>query len=194
MSQRVTLPSLFAGLIAIAALSACGSSSTTSSGSSSSSAAAGSSSAPGSSSAAAAAGATSCPSASTVGGALGQTVAAPTTIDELGDLPSGATGFGCEYLVGTSVVIVVGANGVPSSFFSTEETTEQQSDSAAGLNINFTPISGLGSQAASYTYSIDGATASGVIAQSGSTVAGVFTSMLSGVTISQEENLVKDLL
>jgi len=194
MSQRVTLPSLFAGLIAIAALSACGSSSTTSSGSSSSSAAAGSSSAPGSSSAAAAAGATSCPSASTVGGALGQTVAAPTTIDESGDLPSGATGFGCEYLVGTSVVIVVGANGVPSSFFSTEETTEQQSDSAAGLNINFTPISGLGSQAASYTYSIDGATASGVIAQSGSTVAGVFTSMLSGVTISQEENLVKDLL
>lgn len=96
--------------------------------------------------------------------------------------------------MGTSVVIVVGANGVPSSFFSTEETTEQQSDSAAGLNINFTPISGLGSQAASYTYSIDGATASGVIAQSGSTVAGVFTSMLSGVTISQEENLVKDLL
>ena len=181
-------------MIAIAALSACGSSSTTSSGSSSSSAAAGSSSAPGSSSAAAAAGATSCPSASTVGGALGQTVAAPTTIDESGDLPSGATGFGCEYLVGTSVVIVVGANGVPSSFFSTEETTEQQSDSAAGLNINFTPISGLGSQAASYTYSIDGATASGVIAQSGSTVAGVFTSMLSGVTISQEENLVKDLL
>ena len=194
MSQQVTLPSLFAGLIAIAALSACGSSSTTSSGSSSSSAAAGSSSAPGSSSAAAAAGATSCPSASTVGGALGQTVAAPTTIDESGDLPSGATGFGCEYLVGTSVVIVVGANGVPSSFFSTEETTEQQSNSAAGLNINFTPISGLGSQAASYTYSIDGATASGVIAQSGSTVAGVFTSMLSGVTISQEENLVKDLL
>jgi hypothetical protein len=33
-----------------------------------------------------------------------------------------------------------------------------------------------------------------VIAQSGSTVAGVFTSMLTGVTISQEENLVKDLL
>jgi hypothetical protein len=33
-----------------------------------------------------------------------------------------------------------------------------------------------------------------VIAQQGSTVAGVFTSMLSGVTISSEENLVKGLL
>jgi hypothetical protein len=121
-------------------------------------------------------------------------VATPTTIDESGNLPSGATGYGCEYLAGESVVIVVGANDVPSSFFSTEEATEQQSDSAAGLNINFAPVAGLGSQAASYTYSIDGVSASGVIAQQGNTVAGVFTSMLSGVTISQEENLVKDLI
>jgi hypothetical protein len=33
-----------------------------------------------------------------------------------------------------------------------------------------------------------------VIAQQGSTVAGVFTSMLTSVTLSQEENLVKQLL
>ena len=140
-------------------------------------------------------GATSCPSASTVGGDLGVTAAAPTTIDDSGNLPSGATGFGCEYLVGSSVVIVIGAHGVPTSFFSTEETTEQQSSAASGVNINFAPLSGVGSQAASYTYSIDGYSASGVIAQSGSTVAGVFTSMVSGVTLSGEENLlVKGLL
>ena len=96
--------------------------------------------------------------------------------------------------MGTSVVIVEVANGVPSSFFSTEEASEKTSDSAAGLNINFAPISGVGSEAASYTYSIDGVSASGVIAQQGSTVAGVFTSMLTSVTLSQEENLVKDLL
>ena len=135
-------------------------------------------------------GATSCPSASTVGGDLGgQTVASPTTLSDSG-LPAGATGISCEYLAGTSVVIVVVANGVPSSFFSTEETSEQTSASSAGLNINFAPISGVGSEAASYTYSIDGVSASGVIAQSGSTVAGVFTSMVSGVTLSGEENLL----
>jgi hypothetical protein len=122
--------------------------------------------------------------------------AAPTTIDESGELPSGATGVGCEYLVGESVIIVVEASNVPSSYFSTEEQSEESSDSAAGLSINFTPLSGVGSQAASYSYSADGVTASGVIAQSGGTVAGVFTSGTSGAlgSVSQEENLVKQLL
>jgi hypothetical protein len=92
------------------------------------------------------------------------------------------------------VVIVVKATGVPSNYFSTEESAEQQTDSSAGLNISFTPISGVGSEAASYTYSADGLTATGVIAQQGSTVAGVFTSMLSGATVGQCENLVKQLL
>ncbi len=195
MSHRIALPSVLTGLIAVVALAACGTSSSTSSSSaaSSSSSAAGATSAPASSSAAAAS-AGQCPSASTVGSALGVTAAAPTAIDELGSLPSGASGYGCTYLVGESVIIVVKATGVPSNYFSTEESSEQQTDSAAGLNINFTPISGVGSEAASYTYSADGITATGVIAQQGNTVAGVFTSMLSGATVSQCENLVKQLI
>ena len=197
MSHRITLRSLLTGLIAVAALAACGTSTSTSSssGTSSSSAAvaAGSSSAANSSSAAAAS-AGQCPSASTVGGDLGVTAAAPTTIDESGSLPSGARGFGCSYLVGESVIIVVKATNVPSNYFSTEESSQQATDTAAGLTINFQPISGLGSEAASYTYSASGITATGVIAQQGSTVAGVFNSMVRGTTVSQCENLVKQLL
>ena len=94
------------------------------------------------------------------------------------------------------MIIVVKATNVPSDYFSTEESSEQATDSQAGLSINFTPLSGVGSEAASYSYSADGVTASGVIAQSGSTVAGVFTSGTTGAvgSVNQEENLVKQLL
>jgi hypothetical protein len=195
MSHRITLPSLLTGLIAVAALAACGTSSSTSSSSAASSSSSAATAAPAAgSSSAAAVSAGSCPSASTVGGALGVTAGAPTTIDESSSLPSGASGYGCEYLVGTSVVIVVKATNVPSNYFSTEESAQQATDSQAGLAITFQPVSGVGSEAASYTYSAGGLTATGVIAQQGSTVAGVFTSMLTGATVGQCENLVKQLL
>jgi hypothetical protein len=119
-------------------------------------------------------------------------VAAPTTINEAssGDLPSGATGVGCSYISGTSVVIVVMASGVPSSYFSTEEQ-EQTSD--LGSSISYTPVSGLGDQAASYNYSADGLTASGVLALQGTDVVGVFTDGVS-TSLSSEESLVRSLL
>jgi hypothetical protein len=190
MSHRITLPSLLAGAIAIVALAACGGSSATSSGQT----AAGSTSTPASNSGSGGSiNATSCPSASTVGSALGATVATPTTVNEgTGALPSGATGIGCSYVSGTSVVIVVLATGVPSSYFATEEQA-QESDLGSGTNISYTPVSGLGDQAASYSYSAEGLTASGVIALKGSNVVGVFTDGLS-TSISSEENLVRSLL
>lgn len=188
MSHRITLPSLLAGAIAIVALAACGSSSTTSSSSSGLSSSSGSNSSSGGSGGSFST--TSCPSASTVGSALGATVGNPTTVSETGNLPSGASGVGCSYIAGTSVVILVMASGVPSSYFSTEE---QAQTSDLGSSISYTPISGLGDQAASYSYSASGLTASGVIALKGSDVVGVFTD---GVTtsLSSEENLVRSLL
>ncbi|MGO8687328.1 MAG: hypothetical protein ACLQT7_09160 [Candidatus Dormibacteria bacterium] len=187
MSHRITLPSLLAGAIAVVALAACGTSSAPSSSSSGSSPASGSSGSGGSISA------SSCPSASTVGSALGATVGSPTTVNEAtGDLPSGATGIGCSYISGSTVVVVVLASGVPSSYFSTEEQA-QEADLGSGLNISYTPISGLGDQAASYSYSAEGLTASGVIALKGSNVVGVFTDGLS-TSVSSEESLVRSLL
>jgi hypothetical protein len=92
------------------------------------------------------------------------------------------------------VIIVVKATGVPSSYFATEEAAEKATDATSGLSITFAPLSGVGDEAASYTYAAGGITETGVIAQQGGTVAGVFTSMLSAATISQCENLVKQLL
>jgi hypothetical protein len=196
MSHRFTLPSLLAGAVAIAALAACGGTSTAPSGPGSSS----NNSSGGSPSAASNGGGgsinvSSCPSTSTVGGALGVTVAAPTTIGAGGNggLPSGATGVGCDYMAGTSVIIVTLATGLPSTWYSTEEQSEIQSESAAGLNINFTPVSGIGNYAATYDYSADGVTVDGCVAQSGGSFAGVFTSGTTA-SLSQIESLVKQLI
>ena len=193
MTHRITLPSLLAGAVAIVALAACGNS--TAASSSSSGANSGSSSTANSSTNSSSGGSgsfstASCPSASTVGSAMGATLPAATTVDESGDLPSGATGIGCSYIAGTSVVIVVLASGVPSSYFSTEE---QAQTSDLGSSINYSPISGLGDQAASYQYTADGLTASGVLALKGSDVVGVFTDGLN-TSLSSEENLVRTLL
>jgi hypothetical protein len=93
------------------------------------------------------------------------------------------------------VVIVVVASGVPSNYFSTEEGAESSALAAAasGLNFSFTPISGLGSEAASYSFTYSGISESGVIAQQGSDVVAVLTSLLTA-SVSSEENLVRSLL
>jgi hypothetical protein len=206
MSHRITLPSLLTGLIAVAALAACGSSSTTSSssGTSSSSAAtaAGSTaptSAPATSAAAISTG--SCPSASTVGGALGVTLPTPTVVTPgagATPLPGGAAGIACSYISAASatssvVVIIALASGLPSSYFSTEEQKQVASLQAANLSINFTPVSGVGDEAASYQYTANGATVEGVLAGQGGNFAGVFTEGTSA-SLSQIESLVKQLL
>jgi hypothetical protein len=93
------------------------------------------------------------------------------------------------------VVIIIVASGVPSGYLSTAEGAEQSAlaSEASGLNFSFTPVSGLGSQAASYSYTADGISASGVIAEQGSDVVGVFTSLLT-TSVSSEESLVRALL
>jgi hypothetical protein len=198
MSHRITLPSLLTGLIAVAALAACGTSSSPSSSSSaasSSSSAAGATSAPGSSSAAAA-GATSCPSSSTVSSDLGVTVGSPTSDTGRGGLPPGATGVSCAYVTSSEGAVTVSvASGVPSNYLSTAEGVESSALAAAasGLNFSFTPVSGLGSQAVSFSLTLGAVTESGVLAQQGSDVVDVFTEGTSA-SLSQIETLVKQLL
>ncbi len=201
MSHRMTLPSLLGGLVAVAALAACGSSSATPASTSSGATAVPGSTAPTSAPAtsAAAANTSSCPSAATVGSALGTTVPAPTVVTSgagATPLPGGASGIACSYISESAtpvVVIIALASGLPSSYLSQEEQQQVQSEAAAGININFTPISGLGDEAATYQYSAAGLTVEGVLAGQGGNFAGVFTDGTSA-SLSQIENLVKQLL
>ncbi|MGD1033342.1 MAG: hypothetical protein ABR977_02775 [Candidatus Dormibacteria bacterium] len=203
MSHRITLPSLLAGLIAVAALAACGSTTAPSS----------SSSAPGGATATPASGATAtpaptvasidasaCPSASSIGSALGVTLPTPTVINpgaSASALPSGAVGIACEYLGLTAsppvVVIVALGAGVPTSWFTTQEQEQIASEQKDGLDISFTPLSGLGDEAATYTYTASGATVEGVLAIQSGNFAGVFTDGTTA-SLSQVESLVRSLL
>ena len=207
MSHRITLPSLLTGLFAVAALAACGTSATTSSSSGSSSTSSSSAaaatgttaptSAPATSAAAISTGA--CPSASTVGGALGVTLPAPTVVPPVAGatpLPGGAAGIACSYIALSAtptVVIIALASGLPSSFLSTEEQKQVASLQAANLSINFTPLSGLGDEAATYQYTAAGKIVEGVLAGQGGNFVGVFTEGTSA-SLSQIESLVKQLL
>jgi len=207
MSHRITLPSLLTGLVAVAALAACGSATSTSSSSAASSSSSAATAAPGSTaptsapatSAASAISTGSCPSASTVGSALGVTLPTPTVVTPAAGatpLPGGATGIACSYIATSAppvVVIIALASGLPSSYFSTEEQKQVQSLQAAGVTINFAPISGLADEAATYQYSAAGLTVEGVLAGQGGNFAGVFTDGTSA-SLTQIENLVKQLL
>jgi hypothetical protein len=200
MSHRITLPSLLTGLIAVATLAACGTSSTSPGSTSNGATVAPGSTAPTSAPATSASTIStgSCPSASTVGGALGVTLPAPTVVTPgagATPLPVGAAGIACSYVVAspTVVVIVVLGSGLPSSFLSTEEQKEVASLQAANFSINFTPVSGVGDQAATYMYTANGLTVEGVLAGQGGNFAGVFTEGTSA-SLSQIESLVKQLL
>jgi len=201
MSHRITVPGLLAGLIAVAALAGCGS---TSAPSSSSSAPGGATATPATSTSAptlAAINASACPSASTIGGALGVTLPNPTVVAPVASasaLPTGATGIACEYIPTTNttspvVVIVALGAGVPTGWFTTQEQEQIASEQRAGLTINFTPLSGVGDEAATYQYTANGATVEGVLAVQGGNFVGVFTDGTSA-SLSQIESLVKSLL
>jgi hypothetical protein len=91
------------------------------------------------------------------------------------------------------VVIIALASGLPSSYLSQEEQKQVQSLQAAGVSINFAPLSGLGDEAATYQYTAAGLTVEGVLAGQGGNFVGVFTTGTSA-SLSQIENLVKQLL
>ncbi len=109
----------------------------------------------------------SCPTASEVGAALGLTVPAPTTIG------TSASGVSCNYLSTSPVldVVVSIVHGISTSYLSTAEATLQATASTTGFS--FTPVSGLGDQAYSYSYSVTAGTALGVIAVKGTTFVGI---------------------
>jgi hypothetical protein len=198
VSHRFTLRSLLGGLFAAVALAACGSSTTapTSSSSGATTPPTTAPTSPPATSASTTISTGSCPSASTVGGALGTTVGTPTVVTpgaSATPLPGGATGIACSYISGRTVVIIALAAGLPSSYFSQEEQKQVASLKAAGVNINFAPLSGLGDEAATYQYTADGLTVEGVLAGQGGNFAGVFTDGTTA-TLGQIESLVQQLL
>ncbi|MGA8016527.1 MAG: hypothetical protein WCB85_11475 [Candidatus Dormiibacterota bacterium] len=91
------------------------------------------------------------------------------------------------------MVIIALAAGLPSSYFSDEEQKQVASLKAAGLNINFAPLSGLGDEAATYQYTANGATVEGVLAGQGGNFVGVFTEGTTA-SLSQIQSLVQQLL
>jgi hypothetical protein len=194
----ISQASLAAGLLSLAALAGCGNSTTSPSISSAPSSSGSSSTAvPASSSAAAAISTASCPSAGMVGGALDTTLETPTVVTPAASatpLPSGASGIACLY-EGTSgaVVVIALASGLPSSYLTQAEQQQMAEEEASGVSINFTPISGLGDEAASYQYTADGRTVEGVLAGQGGNFAGVFTDGATA-SLSQCESLVSSLL
>ncbi len=197
MSHRITIPSLLVGLIAVAAVAAAAGCGSTSAPSSSSSAPGGATATP--TSAGTAINASACPSASTIGGALGATLPNPTVVApgaSASALPSGAVGIACEYITASTspvVVIVALGAGVPTSWFNTQEQEQVASLQQTGLSINYTPLSGLGDEAATYQYTANGENVAGVLAIQGGNFAGVFTDGTSA-SLSQIESLVKSLL
>ncbi len=91
------------------------------------------------------------------------------------------------------VVIIALASGLPSGYLATEEQKQVASLQANNININFTPISGVGDEAASYQYTANAVTVEGVLAGQGGNFVGVFTEGTSA-SLSQIESLVKQLL
>jgi hypothetical protein len=160
MSYRGSpMPLLLAGLMAAAAVTACG----------------GSSSSPSSSSAAATATATpaatptptptpaaaintaSCPAPSAVNSALGTDFTTSTTVSSaklVATLPSGAGHIACAYASGSAGVILILLNNMPASLFTSEEQDVMALLSDRGFNVSgvtTTPVSGLGDEAVSFT-------------------------------------------
>jgi hypothetical protein len=127
----------------------------------------------------------SCPSASEVGGALGITVPTPTTTAE------GPTGVSCNYLSGTSDVEIVVDNSIAAGYLSTAEASMAAAETS--LNLNFTPVSGVGDSAYSYSYPLGSLTAQGILAAKGSTFVGIYCTATTA-SLSQIESLVKTLL
>ena len=155
-------------LLCSVAVAACGSA-TSSSSSSSGAAGPATVSAPASTATATPASGTStvsCPSASAVGAALGITVPAPTVYG------ASAAGVSCNYLSGSADVILSIVHGIPTGYLAEAEATMQAS--SASLGLGFTPLSGVGDQAYTYSYTVTASeTALGIMAVKGTTYVGI---------------------
>jgi len=135
----------------------------------------------------------SCPTASTVGSAFGgAALPAPTGVAGFtAALPVGASGIGCSYLSSSHDVIINLINDFPSSAFGAAELTV---DTLVGRTLAFSPVSGLGTEAVSYTWtSPTYGPAVGVIVQDGTDHVSVYAAGLSA-SLSQVESLASQLL
>jgi len=131
----------------------------------------------------------SCPTAAEVGAALGLTVPAPTTIG------TSASGISCNYLSLSAPVLDVEisiVHDIPTAYLGTAEASMQAS--AATVGFAFTPVSGVGDQAYSYSYSLGSSeTALGILAVKGTTFVGIACTRTTA-TLTQVEAYVNQLL
>lgn len=131
----------------------------------------------------------SCPTAAEVDAALGLSVPAPTTIG------TSASGVSCNYLSTSAPVLDVVisiVHGIPSTYVSTAEASMQAS--AATVGFAFTPVSGVGDEAYSYSYSLSASgTALGILAVKGTTFVGIACTMTTA-TLTQVEAYANQLL
>jgi hypothetical protein len=118
-----------------------------------------------------------------VGSALGLTLPAPTAGDNT------STAISCNYLAGTSDVLIVEDTSVEASYV----TQAEASLAASEAGLAFTAVSGVGDSAYSYSYSIGGLTAQGILAVKGSTYVGVYATATTA-TLDQIKALVNPLL
>jgi hypothetical protein len=127
----------------------------------------------------------SCPSAATAGAALGLTLPTPTTSSSTAD------SMECNYLSGTSDVLILEVKGIATSYISSAEAS--MAASMSSLNINFVPVSGVGDQAYSYSYAIGTSTAEGIMAAKGTTYVGIACTMTT-TTLPKIEAYANQLL
>jgi len=131
----------------------------------------------------------SCPTAAEVGAALGLTVPAPTTIG------TSASGVSCNYLSTSAPVLDVEisiVHEIPTTYISTAEASMQAS--AATVGFAFTPVSGVGDEAYSYSYSLSpSGTALGILAVKGTTFVGIACTRTTA-TLTQVEAYANQLL
>jgi hypothetical protein len=131
-----------------------------------------------------------CPTAAQVGAALGMTLPPPRSVSGGGGLPAGVTGVVCDYRSASSEVLVEVFANVDPSYVQHDE----QSIQARSASVRFTPVTGLGDQAVSYSYSLgSGADAEGVLATKGSNFVGVYATR-TPASLTQIEHLVSELL
>ncbi|HXZ99592.1 MAG TPA: hypothetical protein VEK76_04510 [Candidatus Binatia bacterium] len=158
--QRVLAPLLLAGVMAIAAMAACGSSSSPPSSAASSStptptAMATPAATPTPTPSAAPLDTASCPSASIINAALGSSLQFDKTISSkklVDTLPSGTGHVACEYVSANQRALVVLLNNIPASLFITEEVDVADVFGLTLSQMQPVPVSGFGDEAQSYTY------------------------------------------
>jgi hypothetical protein len=128
-----------------------------------------------------------------VGSALGRTLNPPRRLDATG-LQPGQTGFACDYLGSTSssVLIDMGSGYVGPSRLSAVESAMSKAAAARGGTVTFTPVSGVGSKAELFNFSIPGVSEDGILADLGSSYVTITANP--AATTAQLEALANQLL